>query len=178
MIPGVRRSLDIQLSKKVSLDTLKLLADELKALDTSEYAQTFIVYYLPGMLIGGGGWAISHFRPNLEVQILGLTIEQEELLIAETEALYEDMLGRWLDERPYAGALIAIFREDGMLFAERITGDGRKTRTALNELEFDAGRRFDLTNDSNSSEYYVLTQAGDLEIHDEVGIIAVAMNVD
>jgi len=32
---------------------------------------------LPGMEVGKGAWALSHFNPNLEVQILGFTGKNE-----------------------------------------------------------------------------------------------------
>ena len=38
-----------------------------------QYKRVFILYYLPNMPVGEGAWAISHFEPELHLQILGIT---------------------------------------------------------------------------------------------------------
>ena len=75
-----KRSLDVRLNKKVSEKTLQAIALKLKAQDSRNYERTFICYYLPDMEVGTGAWATTHFNPNLDVRIQGLTVEQEEVL--------------------------------------------------------------------------------------------------
>ena len=81
ILPGIKRSLDIRLNKKVSEETLRSIAVELKNLDRRHYERTFICYYLPDMQVGEGAWATTHFDPDLTVHIQGLTIENETALI-------------------------------------------------------------------------------------------------
>ena len=77
---GIKRSLDVRLNKRVAEDTLRALALKLKSQDSRDYDRTFITYYLPGMTVGAGAWATTHFRPDLEVKILGLWTEEEKKL--------------------------------------------------------------------------------------------------
>ena len=77
---GIKRSLDVRLNKRVAEDTLRAMALKLKSQDSRDYDRTFITYYLPGMTVGAGAWATTHFRPDLEVKILGLWTEEEKKL--------------------------------------------------------------------------------------------------
>jgi hypothetical protein len=64
IVLGIRKSIDVRLTKKVSEATLRAIALELKAGDSRLYDRTFIVYYLPDMPVGAGGWATTHFDPH------------------------------------------------------------------------------------------------------------------
>ena len=77
-IAGIKRSLDVRLNKRVTEDTLRAIALKLKSQDSRDYDRTFITYYLPGMTVGAGAWATTHFTPDLEVKILGLSTEEEK----------------------------------------------------------------------------------------------------
>lgn len=70
LIPGQFRILDIQLDRAVSEEVITTIANMLRDGDERSYERTYIVYYLPGMEPGAGGWATSHFDPDLEVRIL------------------------------------------------------------------------------------------------------------
>ncbi len=69
-IPGQFRILDVELDRKVDAEVLETLANLLRDADDMVYLRTYIVYYVPGMEAGAGGWATSHFNPDLEVRIL------------------------------------------------------------------------------------------------------------
>lgn len=140
---GIKRSLDVRLNKKVSERTLHAIALKLKSQDSRDYERTFITYYLPGMAVGAGAWATTHFNPDLEVRILGLTAEEEEKLVAEPAPANREIIGRWLDESPYVGSRITVFREDGKLFIEEMFKDGSSLRKELVEQKSPLGRRFD-----------------------------------
>ena len=116
--PGIKRSLDIRLNKKVSEDVLRAIALELKSNDSRQYDRTFIVYYLRGMTVGAGGWATTHFDPTLEVRILGLTAQEEQAFVTEPAPSDREVIGRWLDES-FLGSQITIYREDGTLYMEQ-----------------------------------------------------------
>lgn len=70
VIPGQFRILDVRLNHTVDEDNLTILANLLRDADEMPYLRTYIVYYLPGMKSGDGGWATSHFTPDLEVKLL------------------------------------------------------------------------------------------------------------
>jgi hypothetical protein len=58
---------------ETSVEVLRAIATQLKNSDAHTYERTFIVYYLPGMEIGSLAWATSHFDPELQVRIIGVT---------------------------------------------------------------------------------------------------------
>ena len=79
----IKCGLTVRLSKKVSRETLRQLAIKLRANECKKYDRVFITYYLPGMTVGAGAWATTHFNPNLDVRILGMTVEEEKNLLKE-----------------------------------------------------------------------------------------------
>ena len=108
-------SLDIRLQQKVSKEFLKRLALKLRADEPKSYERMFIVYYLPGMTPGAGAWATTHFGPNLEVKILGMTIEEEKKLKPKSKAPVSDIIGEWLDETPFIGGKTTILKKNGKI---------------------------------------------------------------
>lgn len=173
-----KRSLDIRLNRKVPKDVLRTIALQLKDADSGRYERTFIVYYLPEMQVGAGGWATTHFNPNLEVRILGLTIEEEQQLTTESVATNRDIIGRWLDESPFIGSRITIFREDGKLYIEQIFKDGSGGKKELIEKQSPLGRRFDTVTGSSAGDHWLLDSRGSLQIRDNEGLIATAKKID
>jgi len=71
-----KESFDIRLNRRVIKGTLELIAQELKRSLRSSPDKIFIVYYLNGMEVGAGGWAYSHFLPDLDLTILGSTVDE------------------------------------------------------------------------------------------------------
>jgi len=174
VIPGIKRSLDVRLSRKVDRASLRAIAQELKKRDSSRYQRTFILYYLPGMEVGAGAWASTHFNPALDVRILGISAEDEKALREEPIPLGWEVLGRWLDE--VAGSRITMFRQDGNLFVEYKFQDGSSWRRELRETQSNRGLRFDEVNADD--EYLIINRAGDLELWDQQGLIRVAKSMD
>ena len=121
VLPGIKRSLDIRLNKKVSEGALRSIATQLRDSDSNSYQRTFIGYYLPDMEVNAGYWATSHFNPDLEVKILGLTIEEEKKVIAESQPVGE-VVGRWFDQ--FIGCAVTIREDNGVLVLERKFKDG------------------------------------------------------
>jgi hypothetical protein len=177
-LPGIKRSLDVRLNKKVSETTLRAIALELKSQDNRTYERTFITYYLPGMTVGVGAWATTHFNPNLEVRILGLTAEEENKLTAQPEPGNREIIGRWLDESPFAGSRITIFREGGKLFIEQNFKDGSVLKKKLVEKKSPLGRRFDAVKGSSAGDHWVLDTSGNLQVRDNEGLIATAKKIE
>ncbi|MHC5053659.1 MAG: hypothetical protein ACYTKD_02955 [Planctomycetota bacterium] len=173
-MPGIKRSLDIRLNKKVDEGALRAIALVLRAQDSRRYKRAFITYYLPGMPVGAGAWATTHFNPGLKVEILGLTAETEQELISETPPANWEIIGRWLDESPYGGGRISIFRENGQLFMEQKFRDGSTLRNELAEKKTSLGRRFDAAEDASAGDHWLLVADGGLQIRDNDGLIATA----
>ncbi len=177
IVPGIKRSLDVRLNKKVSEDVLRAIALELKANDSLQYDRTFIVYYLPGMAVGDGGWATTHFDPTLDVRILGLTGQEQQALAAEPAPSNREVIGSWLDEITYAGSRITIYQKDGSLYVEWKFKDGSSLQEELVEKPSPLGRRFDKKEGSSFGDHWIINQEGNLQIRDNDGLISTAMRI-
>jgi len=130
---NIKRSIDVRLNKKVSKETLRNIALKLKAQDPTPYERTFICHVLPGMKVGAGAWATAHFNPDLKIEILGLSLEQEKALTARANVPSREVIGTWLDERPFVGSRITLFRENGVLFMESTYPDGSSGKEEMVE---------------------------------------------
>jgi hypothetical protein len=173
-VPGVVRRLDVRLPRKVTEKELQAVALHLKGLARGEFQQTFIVYYVPGMEVGAGGWATTHFNPNLQVRILGTSEAEERELVGSPDSDPEsDVIGSWLDDRPFVGTRITFYREDGTTYRERRYRDGSSDRDVLIETRVPRGRKFE-TDPPSGRDYYLLVDSGALELRDDEGLIAIA----
>lgn len=177
IVDGTKRSLDIRLNRKVSKDVLTAIAVKLKNAGPNTYNRTFIGFYLPDMQVNQGYWATTHFTPNLDVRILGLTAEQEQALKQQTTNPLREIVGTWLDERPFGAGRITIFRKDG-LFMENKYKDGSAGISKLIETISQDGRRFDYNPDRGNGEYYLINSKGELQQLDSDGPFMTAKNIN
>lgn len=170
-LPGIKRSLDVRLSERTDEAELRDIAMKLKALDPAAYERTFIVYYLPGMEPGAGGWATSHFNPKLEVKILGMSREQEDALTSKIDSR---VLGTWAS-RGIMAAVVTIERSSKGLLMRQKFKDGSESQTLLKEAyEPQPGKRYHYKEGSSFGEHVRINQAGDLEFWDKDGLISTA----
>ena len=178
-IPRIKRSLDIRLYQKVSEDALRDLAYKLKNQGPSNYERTFICYYLPDMVVDHGAWATTHFNPDLEVRILGLTKEQERFLLRKEKADPSKMiLGQWLDQTPLTSHKTTIYQKNGKFYIEKAFSDGSSGVYDLIEMTVSSvGRRFREKEESAFGDHYVLDKNGDLQSWDNEGYIGTARKV-
>lgn len=176
-VPNIKRSLDIQLNRTISEDDLATIAHELKGLDSNSYTRTFIGYYLPGMKRNSGYWATTHFNPNLDVRILGLTSEQDAVLRQPAANQSREVIGSWIDTRPYIGHKVCIFKNNGNLYMEMTFGDGSKGKEKLVEKQSSLGRRFQKPAHSPAGDHWILDSRGDLQLHDNDGLISIATKI-
>lgn len=173
-----KRSLDVRLNKKVSKATLRAIALKLKSQDSRNYERTFICYYLPDMEVGAGAYATTHFNPNLEVRIQGLTTEQEKILKQQPNDPSREVIGSWLDETPYMGRRITIFRQNGKLFMESVYYDGSSGKKEIVEKLSGRKRTFRRKEGSSVGEFYLIDKQGNLQMWDEEGIISTAKKIN
>lgn len=173
-VPGIKRSLSVRLNKKISEESLRAIALELRAQDPQAYNRTFIAYYLPGMEVGAGAWATTHFDPDLTVQILGPTAEAEARMVAEPPATGRTVVGRWMDDRPYIGGPITIYSDGNNFFLEQVLAiDGSTLKLDLIERSSPSGRRFDDRDQvSGTGDHWIVDPNGALQIRDHDGLIA------
>ena len=176
LIPGIKRSLTVRLYNKVSEEALRSIALDLKAKDSTHYDRTFITYYLPGMQIGSGAWATTHFNPTLEVRILGLTDEEQRTLIQGTPSSSQETIGRWIVQGPVSYT-ISLYKKDGSIYLETQFKDGSHGIKQMRERRSSRGRRFEAASGSDTGDHYILDALGNLQIRDSIGLIDTARPV-
>ena len=172
IVSGIRKSINVRLTKKVSEATLRAIALELKAGDSRQYNRTFIVYYLPDMPVGAGGWATTHFDPGLEVRILGLAGKAERVEAGGAASFTREDIGKWLDER--SGSQIVMYRDRGIPYVEQYFSDGSFLKEELVEMASQLGQRFESKGGSGLGGHWVIDRTGALQIRDNVGLISKA----
>ncbi|MEQ9507117.1 MAG: hypothetical protein RLO80_12705 [Hyphomonas sp.] len=168
--PPQKLAIDIRLPKKVSEQELATIARHLKNQEVSDFDRIFILYYLPEMQVGAGAWASSHFDPELEVKILGLSQDQESEAVESVEAV-PNKIGMWLDDRPYVGATNVLYEEDGAIKLKVTYKDGSGSDATMVESVDARGRKFVDQEGNDFGEYYLLDASGGLSVYDNDGLI-------
>ncbi len=167
-----RRSLDVRLSGPVDEAVLEAVAYRLRDSDSRSFARTFIVYYLPGMNVGEGGWATSHFDPDLTVRILGLRIEAQSRLSEIRDQYGESLVGAWENNQVGFASTFVLHETGGTAALEQIFPDGSARTIPLREESAPVGRRF--RDPGNRFGEYWLVRGGNLELRDSEGVVFLA----
>ncbi len=169
-----KRSIDVRLREKISVDELTLIANKLKRSELKTYERTFICYFLPDMEVGLGAWAATHFNPELKVEILGLSKDEENALIQKQRVANQsrDIVGVWMDERPYVGALITIYREKDKLYRENKYKWGSKISYEMLESSSVIGTKLTRKDDNPYGEYLIIDDQNGMKGGDMDGIYA------
>ena len=165
---NTRCSFDVRLYERIPEASIRNIAEEIKRREAEECERTFIVHYLPGMQVDAGGWATSHFTPNLEVSILGQTLEQAN---SAPPLLDGEVVGRWRRDVLPPG-LLTIVRRDNQLIARWDYADGSNSEDSLDESRLPDGRlRFEDQGGNANGDYYVMETDGRIGLYDEDGQI-------
>jgi hypothetical protein len=155
-------NINIELKEKISVDELTKIAKEIRETRTS-YDNLWIFYYLPGMKVDSGAWATSHFTPNLKVEIIGSTLEDETKLRSEIKNVEGKILGEFF-EKQYVNASFTVFEKDNITFIKMGFKDGSSSIDQMSKKKVANGIRLDQKSDGNG-EYYILTNSGILEFY-------------
>lgn len=162
-------SIDVRLSNKASKEELSILANSLRK-DRNSFRNLWIAYYLPDMEVGYDAWATTHFTPNLEVKILGFTTEEEVKMMSSVKDELRDVIGVWMDDRPYIGATITIYRENQKLYLESKYKDGSGSTQEMTESELTGGTKLVEEGGNPHGEYFLLDKKGALQAGGNNGI--------
>ena len=177
-VPGIKRSVVIELNKKVDSGVLRVIAMRVKHSDRRPFDRTFILYYLPNRQVGEAAWATTHFNPELDVRIIGATDEQEQVLKQKVaQAGKDDVVGHWFDASPGIENRISIFRSGDQVKMEKTWRDGSVSEFEATESSGVAGRTFRIVKPQGIRDYYVITGDGDLQIWDNDGLIVTAARI-
>ena len=158
IIPGVKRSLEVHINRRVSEDVLRSIALKLKNSDPKKYDRTFIEYYLPDVT---DCWATTHFNPSLEVRFLGTTEKEHERLAQEAMApIGDNVIGRWMDNETAFPGVITFLEEDGKVFKTKFYADGGTDKYEMVVQKVGTQTRYRVK--GSEVDYMVINANGDL----------------
>lgn len=173
-------NIDVRLSEETSLELLRTIALELKE-SRSSYDKIWIFYFLPGQELGNGAWAISHFKPELELEILGASKEATKRM--NLTKVTGNILNSWYDNDPLLSNRKYLVEEKGKIFIKTIyseskyAGSGGELVEEVTEKQQSNGlKRYDYSN--NHGEYYLIEKNGSLGLYDDSGKFKEATTVD
>lgn len=151
-------NLEIRLKYKITNEELKRIAKELRKTRKS-YDKLWIFYYLPDMKIGSGAWATTHFTPDLEINILGSTIEQEKATKNKANVV-GNIIGKWYEEQ-YTSSQVVIYEDKNKTYIKTIYKNGQEVIEELTSRKINSKIKFKEINNLNG-EYYILETDGNL----------------
>ncbi len=162
--------ISIRLERKVTEDSLRNLALKLKKDEPATYDLLFIFYLLPDMEMGHGAWATTHFKPNLEIKILGMTIEEEDKLLAKKTSQYGKIIKEWFDEG-IAGGILTLVKRDGKFVMVTNFKDGSVLEEEMLIQKTRSGEiRLDNVEGNDFGEYYMIETDGNLGFYGKDGL--------
>ena len=152
-------NLEISLEKKISRLQIETIANKLRETRQS-YDKLWIFYYLKGDL--KNTWAISHFTPELKVEILG---KSEESINNEDKIKVEgEIIHKWNDTRQYMG-LVILHKIGNKKYLKHTYSDGSFRDKEL--IENCNSKLIEKQNKNN--EYYIIESNGNLGMYDKEG---------
>ena len=136
-----KRQVEVRLGQKVSEETLAAIARAVRKEDP-DYERIFIVHFLTDRDRATTGWATTHFTPDLDVYIIGLTAEEEEQYLAEPSPGVE-LIGRWISDHNGAlsGLITLYVGTDGYAVRYKFK-DGSSMRLKVSGVPDPKARRF------------------------------------
>lgn len=167
-LKNIKTSLNIRLKEKVDKNALSEIANELYS-SRKKYERVFIVYYLPGMEVNKGGWATSHFNPNLDIVILGFENDIENKLANDVEIIEGILLGKWIDNSS-VGGIYYLTNNKGNYTMKIVYSDGSKSIDKLQKKTVSNKTRY-IEKDNSFGEYYIINADSTLGIFDKDGLI-------
>ncbi|MGO4920636.1 hypothetical protein [Maribacter spongiicola] len=166
-----KTSIEIQLKEELSEADLKNIALEIKG-SRDDFDKIWIFYFLPDQEPGNGAWATTHFKPELNVKILGAT--KEASVKMNTTKVTGEIVHSWFENDPMLPNNKYLVKENDKLYMKsiyaksKLAGDSgeMKEEVFINKLK-NGTTRFDYKN--NHGEYYLIEKNGNLGLYDDSG---------
>lgn len=164
----IKRSLLVRLDQAVSMAELEVIGRMLQAQEP-DFQRTFIEYLLPGMQVGAGAWATTHFDPDIQVSLNGFSPNKPPPSTLPTAG--QIIVGTWNIQAD--GYVITILKDRNRLILARTYPDGDETRDPVRESQASLGTRYDFIEKSDTGDHFIVLRNGNLEARDDLGQIFV-----
>lgn len=164
---SIKRTVEISLPARISPAGLKALAADIKAKSTRTTDRTFIGYRIAGEP-KASYWATTHYNPELEVQILGMSAElHKKFEVYDVAAKYPNAVGAWISDVSFPNLLV-MYRKSGKLYLDVVFDDGINTQTL--KIIGRKGTQPKLQDDQGEEgEFYTVSVTGELQYWNDAG---------
>jgi len=163
-----KNELTVEINKKITVEQIATLADKFFS-SKSKQRRFYIFYLLPGMKVGSGAWATSHFDPELEIKIIGSTSQQDDNSDKVADAVIDgEVIGKWHEEK-YTSSNYVIYKKDNKIFIKTIFKNGQVSDEELKEKKVGNGTRYDYKKGGYNGEYFILNSESGLEFYNSEG---------
>lgn len=159
-----KNELTVEINKKITVEQIATLADKFFS-SKPKQRRFYIFYLLPGMKAGSGAWATSHFDPELEIEIIGSTSQQDDNSDKLADAVIDgEVIGKWHEEQ-YTSSNYVIYKKDNKIFIKTIYKSGQVSDEELKEKKVGNGTRYDYKEGGFNGEYFIINSDGGLEFY-------------
>lgn len=156
-------NIDIELKEKILADKLELVAIKLRE-TRKTFDKLWISFYLPGMKVDAGAWAIANFTPNLKVEILGTTLDEEKKQKENLDKIDGKIIGTFFEQQ-YTLATYTVYEKDNKTFIKMVFPDGSSSVDEMRKKTFSKGTRLEYKNGISNGEYFILTKNSVLDFY-------------
>ena len=168
-------NINIELKSKVNKQRLNEIANEIRS-SRRKYNDLYVFYYVKGMNENSGAWATSHFTPTLEIQILGATEEEDEML-DNVSIESGEQIGKWKEEDAMMSATYILFKENKELRLKMTFMDGSGMTINVKKSKYNGKVRYDYK-DENKNDFFIIESNGNFGIYDADGKISEAKKIE
>lgn len=164
-----KNQLAIEINQKLTEGQIATLAEKLFN-SKKKQRRFYIAYLLEGMKYGSGAWATSHYDPELDIQILGSSlIEDENMAKISMEQIDGEVIGKWKEDL-YNSYIYIIFKKENKYYLKTIYKNGQTVINELLELKVQKTTKYLYKNGGYDREYFQLNFEGNLELYDKENI--------
>ena len=174
----------MRLNREFNKTSIEKLARKLKTDLKADYDRIFISYYLPGMKVGSGAWATSHFDPDLEI-IMTAPYYDDTKKVTNTDNSKTDKLinkflstngsvniiGKWSQGD---GVMVVIFKKNGTYYINEMEIDNLKIgKNWALENKIKNGKQIFIIKalmGDGYNDYYLVENNGKLSLYDNIGL--------
>lgn len=155
-----KNELIIEINQKISIGQLATLADNV--FQTKAPQDRFYIFY---QLVGSSDtWATSHFDPDIEINILGFTLEQDEINKNNLDSV--NVIGKWSTDK-YGFSIVYFKDVNHTEKVQTVFASGGEITVDARPSTVGSETRIDYDNDHG--EYFIIQSNGKLGLYSENG---------
>ncbi|MGL2965887.1 hypothetical protein [Flavobacterium sp. XGLA_31] len=158
-----KNQLEVEINKKLTEGQIATLAEELYN-SKDKQRRFYINYKLKELENSPFAWATSNFDPELEINIIGSTSQEDLNKDKLSEKIDGDGIGRW-NENKYTFSNLIIYKKDNKIILKTVFKNGQTSEEELKETKTDKGTRYDYKEGGYNGEYFILNNKNELELY-------------